>query len=88
VKGHLSDQWANWYAGLEIENRQEGEAVLTGPLPDQSALYGVLGRMRDLGVALISLSCTETQPDEPSAVPQRAEGNRPPTGGEHVRPQP
>ena len=64
VKGHLSDQWVDWFGGLEIDNQPEGEAVLSGPLPDQAALYGVLNRMRDLGLALVSLNCVEFDPDE------------------------
>jgi hypothetical protein len=59
VKGHLSEQWIEWFGGLEIENLPEGEAVLSGSLPDQTALYGVLNRMRDLGLALISLNCVD-----------------------------
>jgi hypothetical protein len=59
VKGHLSDQWSDWFDGLKIENRPDDEAMLSGWLPDQAALYGVLSRMRDLGLALISMNCDE-----------------------------
>jgi hypothetical protein len=59
VKGHLSHQWTDWFGDLLIENLPEGDAILSGPLPDQVALYGVLNRMRDLGLALISLECVE-----------------------------
>jgi hypothetical protein len=59
IVGHLSPQWSDWFGGLEIENRPDGVAVLSGVLPDSAALYGVLGRMRDLGVVLISLECRE-----------------------------
>jgi hypothetical protein len=59
VKGHLSEQWAAWFEDLDIDNRPDGEAVLAGPLPDQAALYGVLNRMRDLGLVLIALECVE-----------------------------
>jgi len=59
VKGHLSDQWSDWFDGLKIENHPNGEAVLSGWLTDQAALYGVLSRMRDLGLALISVNCDE-----------------------------
>ena len=62
VKGHLSDQWADWFSGLTIENQPQGEAVLSGPLPDQSALYGVLNQMRDFGLELIALNCS--RPDQ------------------------
>ena len=64
IKGHLSDQWANWFGKLEIENLPGGEAVLSGTLPDQAALYGVLNQMRDLGVALVSLNCVERKGDQ------------------------
>jgi hypothetical protein len=59
VKGHLSEEWSVWFDGLEIDNRAGGEAVLAGPLPDQAALYGVLNRMRDLGLALIALESVD-----------------------------
>jgi hypothetical protein len=59
VKGHLSEQWVDWLGGLKIKNLPEGQAELSGPLPDQSALYGVLNQLRDLGVSLVSLSCVE-----------------------------
>jgi hypothetical protein len=59
VKGHLSSQWVDWFSGLEIENHPNGKAVLTGCLPDQAALYGILKRMGNLGIALVSLDCAE-----------------------------
>jgi len=64
VKGHLSGQWTDWFEGLKIENMPGGGAVISGPLPDQAALYGVLNRMRDLGLELIALHCIEPDPDE------------------------
>ena len=57
VNGHLSSQWVDWFDGLKLENRPDGEAVLSGSLPDQAAVYSVLNRMRDLGLELISLDC-------------------------------
>lgn len=57
VKGHLSEQWVNWFAGLTLENLPDGDAVLSGRLPDQPALYGVLSRIRDIGLILISVNC-------------------------------
>jgi hypothetical protein len=69
VKGHLSSQWADWFGGLEIENQPNGEAVLTGSLPDQAALYGILKRMCNLGLALISLNCVASSPDETATRP-------------------
>jgi hypothetical protein len=69
VKGHLSSQWTDWFDGLEIKNQPNGEALLSGDLPDQAALYGVLKRMSNLGLALISLNCVECSPDEMSDPP-------------------
>lgn len=69
VKGHLSEQWVAWFGDLEIDNRPGGEAILAGPLPDQAALYGVLNRMRDLGLALVSLKCVEATFGEISSKP-------------------
>ena len=66
VKGHLdpADRWADWFGGLTIENQPGGEALLSGLLPDQSALYGVLNRVRDLGLILVSVNCVEPDSDD------------------------
>ena len=63
VKGHLSGQWTSWLEGLEIQNLPEGSTRLSGDLPDQTALYGVLNRLRDLGLALISVNCIDLEPN-------------------------
>ena len=57
IQGHLSEQWIHWLGDLSIENQSNGEAVLSGEVADQSALYGILGRMRDMGVVLLALEC-------------------------------
>ncbi len=62
VRGHLSPRWTEWFDGLEITNLPNGDAVLTCALPDQAALYGVLNRVRDLGLILISLNCIDLNP--------------------------
>ncbi|MBN1992662.1 MAG: hypothetical protein JW953_08135 [Anaerolineae bacterium] len=69
VKGHLSGQWVDWFSGLQIENRPDGYAVLSGPLPDQAALYGVLNRVRDLGLALVLVKCVEGQDNQDQTSP-------------------
>ena len=59
VKGHLSGQWTDWFDGMAIENQPNGDAVLSGVLPDQSALYGVLRQVHDLGLTLIAVQRIE-----------------------------
>ena len=56
VKGHLGEQWRGWFDGLVITNLEQGEALLSGPLPDQAALHGVLTKIRDLGLPLLAVS--------------------------------
>ena len=55
VRGHLDPAWAAWFDGLTITHEAGGDTTLVGPLADQAALYGVLGRARDLGLALVSV---------------------------------
>jgi hypothetical protein len=55
VKGHLADQWADWLGGLTITRDAAGYSHLTGTIPDQAALHGILAQIRDLGLTLISL---------------------------------
>jgi hypothetical protein len=58
VKGHLSGECADWFDPLVVTNIENGEAVLSGELIDQAALYGVLIRVRDLGLHLIAVHRT------------------------------
>ena len=60
VKGHLDSQWSTWFDNMLITNEANGEAVLRGPLVDQSALHGVLIKIRDLGLPLLALSTIAT----------------------------
>jgi hypothetical protein len=55
VKGKLDRNWADWFGGLAIAHTLQGETVLTGPVRDQAELRGVLFRLTDLGLALVSL---------------------------------
>jgi hypothetical protein len=53
VEGHLTDHWLDWFDGLAIRADPGGETVLSGPLPDQAALFGVLAKLHGLNLALI-----------------------------------
>lgn len=56
VKGHLGREWTDWFAGLTITLKEDGEMLLTGPVSDQAALYGLLKKVRDLGMPLLSVN--------------------------------
>jgi hypothetical protein len=56
IKGHLSPQWTDWFECLTITWEDNGETLLTGPLVDQAGLYGLLKKVRDLGLPLISVN--------------------------------
>jgi len=56
VKGHLDSEWSDWFDGLTITMVDNGETILTGPIVDQTALHGVLIKIRDLGLPLLSLT--------------------------------
>jgi hypothetical protein len=55
VEGHLTDRWSDWFEGMAIRQEPDGETVLTGPLSDQAALFGVLTRIHDLNLVLVSV---------------------------------
>ncbi|HEX6510247.1 MAG TPA: hypothetical protein VF221_21660 [Chloroflexota bacterium] len=59
VKGHLDQRCSDWFDGLTIIHRENSETVLTGHLPDQAAIHGVLARVRDRGLSLLTVECTE-----------------------------
>ena len=54
IKGHLGPRWSGWFDGLTITQQEGGETLLTGPVADQAALHGLLRKVRDLGMPLIS----------------------------------
>ena len=56
VKSHLSSDWTDWFEGLTITPEEDGDTLLTGPVVDQAALYGLIKKVRDLGMTLISLN--------------------------------
>jgi hypothetical protein len=61
LKGHLGSQWTDWFGGLTITLEDNGDTLLTGPVVDQAALYGLLKKVRDLGLPLLSVNSMSTQ---------------------------
>jgi hypothetical protein len=59
VRGVLDPAWSAWFAGMEVHSDRPGESVVVGPVVDQAALHGLLARVRDLGLPLISVQVRE-----------------------------
>ena len=66
ITGHLGHTWTDWFEGLAITLQDNGDTVLTGPVLDQAALHGLLKKVRDLGVPLVSV--TRVRPGETDAM--------------------
>ncbi len=66
IQGHLSDQWAGWFEGFAITLDDNGDTLLSGPVVDQAALHGLLKRVRDLGMPLVSVIRVKTSHKEAS----------------------
>lgn len=62
VKGHLGLEWADWFEGFAITLESDGDTLLTGPIVDQAALFGLIRKVRDLGIPLVSVNCVQTGP--------------------------
>jgi hypothetical protein len=59
VRGHLQRQWSDWFDGWQITHEENGDTLLSGPVVDQAALFGLLRKVRDLGAPLISVTLGE-----------------------------
>ena len=59
IEGHLGSQWTDWFEGLTITLEEDGDTLLTGPVVDQAALHGLLKKVRDLGMPLVSVQQVE-----------------------------
>ena len=59
LKGHLDSRWAAWFDGLTLTNESDGTTIIHGPVADQAALHGLLQKVRDLGLPLISVTPAE-----------------------------
>ncbi len=68
IKGHLGSQWTAWFEGLTITLKEDGDTLLTGPVIDQAALHGLLKKVRDLGMPLVSVSPLENGQVDTSEV--------------------
>jgi hypothetical protein len=70
VKSHLGSDWTDWFEGLTITLEDNGDTLLTGPVVDQAALHGLLKKVRDLGIPLLSVIRVELgQADAPEVKP-------------------
>jgi hypothetical protein len=68
IRGHLSPRWRDWFEGLSITLEETGDTLLTGPVVDQVALHGLLKKVRDLGMSLISV--IQVDPDQKGTNPK------------------
>jgi hypothetical protein len=82
IQGRLDDRWSAWFDGLDLCRTEDGATVLRGPVTDQAALHGLLHKLRDIGLPLLSL--TRTDPDDatekPGLSPTASTPTRPPRG--------
>jgi len=71
LTGHLETHWAAWFDGLTVRRESDGTTVISGQVADQAALHGLLQRVRDLGLPLVSVTQVEAdQPDAPTINPR------------------
>lgn len=70
IKGHLGHQWTEWFEGLTITQEEDGDTLLTGSVIDQAALHGLLKKVRDLGIPLLSVDSVKPDPGDASDVNQ------------------
>jgi hypothetical protein len=64
VRGHLDGSWSEWFNGMDIRNLSGGDAVLCGEVVDQPALHGLLIKIRDLGLPLVSVRTVQSDQEE------------------------
>jgi hypothetical protein len=64
IKGHLEERWAEWFEGMTILLEGNGDTLLCGPVADQAALHGLLKKVRDLGLPLLSVNSVEPDAGE------------------------
>lgn len=74
IKGHLGQQWRNWFDGLTVTLEEDGNTLLMGTVADQSALHGILKKIRDMGMPLLSVNFTDSD-QSPEAGPNEVKGD-------------
>jgi hypothetical protein len=75
LKGHLDSQWTDWFEGLTITLEEDGDTLLTGPVVDQAALHGLLKKVRDLGMPLVSVNRVQFNETHPYRSKKEKEMN-------------
>ena len=70
LQGHLDTRWAAWFEGLTLTHQSDGTTVIHGPVADQAALHGLLQKVRDTGLRLVSVICVE-----PDQLPTHEQGD-------------
>ncbi len=75
LRGHLSQQWTDWFEGLTITREENGDTLLTGSVIDQAALHGILKKVRDLGMPLLSVNSVGAVSQNTSEVKQEFDGS-------------
>ncbi|MEO8511225.1 MAG: hypothetical protein ABI534_08285 [Chloroflexota bacterium] len=71
IQGHLQTRWAAWFEGMSLMHAADGTTALTGIVADQAALHGLLQKLRDLGIQLISVAEVAQDEDEPGGARER-----------------
>ena len=67
LNGHLDSRWATWFDGLSLSRESDGTTALRGSIPDQAALHGLLQRVRDTGLQLVSVTRVEPDSADPAS---------------------
>ena len=68
IKGHLDERWSEWFTGLKLTHLEGNVTLLSGLLPDQAALHGLLERIRDLNLTLLSVTCGTPSPQDADQI--------------------
>lgn len=61
IKGEIDESWSEWFEGFELTSNEPDETILTGIVTDQAAFYGLIGKLRDLGIQLVAVNSIETE---------------------------